>query len=733
MKVNIILPSWAANLLADENLLCAAFDIYKNGAKNEQNTDKGYTVLTKEHLYILHNNEIVEKIPLCDIKELRADQLIGAGRLVCINNNDSEKVLCYFTQKIFAHFGEFTQVFMYYKETGNISEIEIDAKVCEKCGHPFKRNSNICPRCMKKFTAFLRILPLCKIYKKEIAIITIFAAICEMTRIIIPYFQRIMIDEYIEPISEKGASIGLGGFYILGISAIVVQLLFMFLWEAEFKIRITLFHSISRNLRQDLFKKIQYLSSDTSSKYSSGELMHRLQHDVMEIDRFISGAGIEMIIRVFSFVILAIIMFVTNPVLTLIVIAPFPFIYIIVKKISQRIHHLFHRAWHQSKRLGEVLHDILNGIRVVKSYGSEKKEIERFRVYSKKSAEFITRGEVYWAKFFPFITFFVRIGEFIVIYFGAQAVLSQTMMIGELTQYITYVSMMYIPLFWIIHLPRQLTKAGISATKTFELMDEEDEFDEKEYVKNDITGKVVFENVSFGYKPYTMVLKDISFSINPGEIIGIVGPSGVGKSTLINLLMRLYNVQKGTITINGTNINDMDKDHYKSQLGVVLQETFLFDASILENLQYSAPKADFESVMNAAKIANAHDFISKLPDGYNTRIGDRGYTLSGGERQRIAIARAILHNPKILILDEATSSLDAETEKLIQDALDKLIKGRTTFAIAHRLSTLRNANRLIVLDDGKVSEMGTHMELMRNKGIYYNLVMAQRQTAKISK
>ncbi|MCL2013848.1 MAG: ABC transporter ATP-binding protein/permease [Oscillospiraceae bacterium] len=729
MKVQIDLPGWAEKLLEnkEKNLLCVAFDI----SGDSPDIADGYTVLTRDNLYVLCENKIISRVPLVEIEELKAEQMIGSGRLVC-SGSSGERVLCHFTQRLFAHFAEFSDAFKYYTETGNVPEIEVDAKICEKCGRPLRQGSNVCPWCMKKLTAFLRILPLCRLYRKEIAIVTILAAVSEIVRIILPYLQRIMIDDYINPATE-GAQINFLGFFAWGIGGIIIQLLFMLTWSYEFKTRNKFMLSISRNIKQDLFKKVQYLSSSTSSKYSSGELQHRLQHDVRVLEQFIGGAGIEMIIRVFSFIFLAIMMFVTNPLLTLIVIAPFPFIYILVKKITLRIRFLFHKAWHQFKKTGEALHDILNGIRVVKAYGNEKKEIERFAGFSEKNMRSTIKAELFWAKFYPFISFFVRIGEFIVIYFGAQAVLNKTMMLGELTQYITYVSMMYIPLFWIIHLPRQLTRAGISASKTFELMDEPDELEDEKREEHDIRGEVVFDNVVFGYKPYSKVLKNISFKIKPGEIIGIVGPSGVGKTTLINLIMRLYDAQDGKILVDGTDVTAMDKKYYKNQLGVVLQETFLFDGSILSNLKYSDPNASFEQVIMAAKIAHAHDFISKLPDGYNTWIGDRGYTLSGGERQRIAIARAILHNPKILVLDEATSSLDAETEKYIQEALDKLIKGRTTFAIAHRLSTLRNADRLIVLEDGEISEIGSHIELMRNRGIYYNLVMAQRQTAKIQK
>ena len=258
------------------------------------------------------------------------------------------------------------------------------------------------------------------------------------------------------------------------------------------------------------------------------------------------------------------------------------------------------------------------------------------------------------------------------------------------------------------------------------MLDEEPAIADKIACKDfPIEGAFTFEDVSFGYQTYEPVLENISFEVKPGEMIGLVGASGTGKSTLINLIMRLYDVDQGRITIDGVDIRDIKTESLHSQIGVVLQETFLFSGSILANIRFARQDATLAEVIQAAKAANAHDFICKTPDGYNTYVGEHGYNLSGGERQRIAIARAILNNPRLLILDEATSALDTESEFLIQQALDRLVQGRTTFAIAHRLSTLRNADRLVVIDKHGIAEIGTHNELLKKKGIYYGLVTAQ--------
>ncbi|HIZ55985.1 MAG TPA: ABC transporter ATP-binding protein/permease [Firmicutes bacterium] len=722
MKVNIDPPQWAQDLMEEECLLCVAYDVTEACTGGE-----GYAAITKEFLYILADGSCIHKIPLSSVRELKAQWMVGSGRLLC-RTDERILILCHCTQRICSHLAEFAQVVQYYLKTGNLSDLEVEVWVCPKCGHPFMWGTKVCPRCVNKSTAFKRIFEMCKTYKWQIVAIAGFTMLIELFYIIIPYFQRVMVDGYITP--QKSEWMGL---IFWGCAGAVMNLVIMGLEVVCTKMKNRLALTVSKDLRQMLFNKIQFLSSTSLSKHSAGDLMHRLSYDTAAVQQFMSEQGTEVIVRVFSFLVLMVIMLWTQPMLTLLIILPFPFVFLVVSLINNKINRLFNQNWTVGNRANTVLHDILNGIRVVKSYGSEKREIDRYTRYSKRNADSLTQAEIFWAKLFPFVNFFIRSGLYLALYFGAKAVLGNTMELGELMQYITYVNMLYTPLYWIIYLPRQLTRTAVSASKMFELLDEPDEIEAPKEGQLQIVGDVEFDHVSFGYKPYTPVLQDISFKVHPGEVIGIVGASGVGKSTLINLIMRLYDVRSGAIRVDGQDLKDIDKSLFRSQLGVVLQETFLFDDSILANIRYAQPDADFTEVIRAAKVANAHQFISRLPDGYNTRVGDRGYMLSGGERQRIAIARAILHNPRILILDEATASLDTETEKLIQDALDKLTKGRTTFIIAHRLSTLRNADRLIVLDKGKLSEFGTHMELMQHQGVYYNLVMAQRQTAKIRK
>lgn len=312
--------------------------------------------------------------------------------------------------------------------------------------------------------------------------------------------------------------------------------------------------------------------------------------------------------------------------------------------------------------------------------------------------------------------------------------LSNELQLGVLLAFVAYLGMLFGPIQWLSQMISWTSRAMTASHRIFEIMDTPaDVADHPDAVKvPNIKGDVVLQQVTYGYEKHYPVLKDINLEVKAGEMIGLVGHSGAGKSTFINLLCRFYDVDEGVITIDGVPIRDIEQTELRRQIGVVLQETFLFDGTIAENIAYSKPDATPEDIMRAAKIANAHDFIVRLPDGYDTRVGERGHKLSGGEKQRVAIARAIIHDPKILILDEATASVDTETERQIQEALANLVKGRTTFAIAHRLSTLRNADRLVVLDRGKMVELGTHEELLEKEdGVYRKLVDAQMEMSKI--
>jgi len=729
MKVETTLPQWTGNFIQD-SLLAAEYDISGQTDGNIKHA-KGYAVLDKESVYILENENLLHKIPIKELDHIRAEKDIGSGELICAYQSGDQQVLCCFTVKLFEIFAEFGKIVTRYIHTGQesvIIPIDVKTALCPKCGFPLSRGSNICPKCLKKGAVLLRVLKMCWAYKYKLIVIIAVAFLLNASGLISPYFRRRIVDDYIVPLHND-----VWGVFWWTAMSIGFQIVNAFLNTISRKQRSVLSLDITKDLRQQVFNKVQSLSASTLSNRTTGDLMNRISQDTSTIREFINDLGARLVIDAAGLIATLGIMIYMNPLLTLYAVITVPLSILFMQTMWGKMHKLFHNAWAYTRKTSTILHDIINGIRIVKTFGNEKKETVNYENASQMQAASNSKSEIFWATRFPWIGFFITAGEYVVLFVASYMILRGKMELGEMLQFMTYAGTIYGSIRWFVRIPRDITRMTVSASKVFEILDEPSDFDAEEKNMREINGDIEFKNVSFGYKSYVPVLKNMSFTVKSGEIIGLVGASGSGKSTTTNLIMRLYDIDEGEIFVDGIRMGDIDKHHYKSQLGVVLQETFLFDDTILANIAYAKPGATFTEIIEAAKIANAHDFISKLPAGYQTLVGDRGYSLSGGERQRIAIARAILHKPRILILDEATSSLDAETEKLIQDALAKLIKGRTTFIIAHRLSTLSHADRLFVMDEGCLVETGTHRELMMQRGIYYGLVMAQRQTAKIKK
>jgi ATP-binding cassette subfamily B protein len=393
---------------------------------------------------------------------------------------------------------------------------------------------------------------------------------------------------------------------------------------------------------------------------------------------------------------------------------------------------LFIRTWRKWSRVTDILSDTIPGIRVVKAFNQETREIVRFQVRNDDVTDEINRIHHLWTRFWPALMFAVHATTVLVWILAVPRLLGSghPLSAGVFVSFLLYTTMFVAPIEVIGQMVRTINRAVSSAHRVFEVLDSEPEVrDAPQAVRLEpVQGRVTFDNVTFAYDGVRQILRGVSFDVQPGELVGLVGPSGGGKSTIVSLVARFYDVSGGAVRIDGVDVRHLDTGHYREQLGMVLQDPYLFHGTILDNIRYGLPSASLGAVVEAAKAANAHDFICKLGQGYDTVVGERGHTLSGGERQRISIARAILHDPRILILDEATSSVDTETEHEIQEALDRLIAGRTVFAIAHRLSTLRKASRLFVISDGRLAESGTHRELLdRRNGIYRRLYEMQLQ------
>ena len=714
----------------------------------------GRIILKKDHTLVLYadgQSESREEFR-CDfneVKELSISSHIGCASLEAeMKNGDSLRV-CRFTQSCLNQVSEFIKAANYYIQTGEYTEIHVESTVCPKCGKHYIVNTQICPHCSNKASIVGKFFALGKKYIPAFILAGLLVLVTNVINLIIPQINRVLVDEYLFPASEGLEPWGDKNpvpMILMLVSLMLACYVAMRLINiGAARLRNATSAKFVDSIRVKLYNKIQLLSMSSISRRTTGDLIKRLTDDTSVITEFIKEETEWMIEIGVIFIGVSVYFIVTRPILALFVFIPVPLVLLAASRFWNFIHNRYEKQWRLSSTANGILHDIIKGIRVVKVFGTEKSEIAKFSEANRKLAETSQKNEQLWALLFPTLGFIVGVGEFLVLYFGAQSVLNgidpslghsvigDPLTLGEFTQIMSYIGFIYGPLRWITNLPRSIANAVTSMAKVNEILYEEPEIQDRENaVSPEIEGNISFVNATFGYKSYEPVLKNLTLEIKKGEMVGLVGHSGVGKSTLINLIMRLYDLNSGKLLIDGIDIRDISKETLCMNIGTVFQETFLFAGSIYDNIVYAKPEATPEEVFSAAKIANAHEFIIKLPDAYNTVVGENGYSLSGGERQRIAIARAILRDPKILILDEATASLDTETESKIQEALQRLIKGRTTIAIAHRLSTLRHADRLIVLEKGDVAEQGTHEELLRNRGIYYDLVMAQRQTTKMA-
>jgi len=673
-------------------------------------------------------NEYPSDIQVSEIEEAGVVAGVGTGLIYLQMKSGDDVLLCRFSMTGLKPAGEFCKVINFCVQSGGVHIPEVKERhACPKCGRTFVEGMSVCIFCYDRVGLLKRAFGLLRPFLWRLLTAESMLLVSSLLYLLVPLFSRFLIDNYLRPgLGTLGDILTLTGGMLF--ARVTGEIIFIFSSRRFNNAAI----DFANNIRNTAYDKVQRLSLGSLSKRTPGDLIRRVMEDTLTIKDFIADAGRWMIEQMITFSIVILILLFTNWRLTLIAFLPVPIAMIAMSRFWRLILIRYERQWRKHSRAQSILHDIIRGIRTVKAFGNEDVEIAKFARVTKELAEVSSSNERMWALLFPSLIFISGVGEFLVLYFGGNGIMNGTLTLGILVQFTMYIAYIYGPLRWIVSFPRWLADAMTSMVKVFEILDEEPDIKEGDNPNNvPLAGEIRFNGVSFGYKSYEPVLKDISLQINPGEMIGIVGRSGVGKSTLINLLMRLYDPVAGSVHINGADLRDMSPGYLHENIGVVFQDTFLFAGTIYDNVAYAKPDSTPDEIVAACKVANAHDFIMQTADGYNTFIGENGHSLSGGERQRLAIARAIIKNPSILILDEATSSLDVETESAIQESLGRIVKGRTTLAIAHRLSTLRQADKLIVLDKGKIAEAGTHIELLRKRGIYYKLVMAQRQTSKL--
>jgi ATP-binding cassette subfamily B protein len=710
----------------EETLLVAMSDIRHDGRFGVR-----WMVLTDRRVVVLPSlapgvNGAVE-VDITDISDARAEPLVGGGRLE-INRNGHFTPIIEYTSSFGAKFNEIARgIQQLAKNEPFAVTTDIPRARCQKCQALLPDRDRNCPRCVRKMAVMLRIASYLKPYKLLTAVLIVATLGRALLQPIVPMITQAMIDDVLVPRENftllawlvaalVAVNLANGGLEILGS------------WVGAW-----LSTRIIANMRARLYQVLERMSLSFHNRKGQGNLLSLVTRDTESLNYFLIDGAPYLVVNSAMLLFILTLLLLLSWQVTILVLIPLPIVVLGGTALVKRMRVLWSRVSQNWALLHGQLNESLLGIRVAKAFAQEEAEIGRFDRRNEAVAKATVHEARFWDSSFAALNFITGAGVFIAWFAGGSEVIDGDLSLGKLMAFIQLLWMLYGPLQWFNRVYNWMSRALVGADRIFDIMDTPTEpFDQPgKLAPRPLRGEVEFREVTFGYDKTKPVLRKVDLHVQPGEMVGLVGKSGAGKSTTAHLVCRFYEVDHGEVLIDGIDIRDIELTCLRDQIGVVLQEPFLFSGTVLENIRYSKPTADLPEVIAAARAANAHDFIVAKPEGYDTLVGERGNRLSVGEKQRVSIARAVLKDPRILILDEATASVDTETEFAIQQAISRLIKGRTTFAIAHRLSTLRNADRLVVMDEGTVAEVGTHEELLAKRGIYYNLVEMQQTVSRL--